>query len=158
MSNGSTYGDWSSPAMEWKLTVSRATDESGRSDTTDLSQCDDAELVRLARRRPRCSVRRTGAAAPASRLPAVSSLDAPSRGCKRFGQESFVRAWRGLSRFKGDAQFRATTPPASAIPIDDRSLDLAAGDVVDVDLASAVVSRRGSGYWKSNWNVASSSC
>ena len=49
MSSGSTFGEWSSPAMQWTQTVSRAAAEARRNDAVDLTQCDDAELVAIAR-------------------------------------------------------------------------------------------------------------
>ena len=118
--------------MEWKLTVSRPTDEAPLRDTAALSERDDAELVRLAR---------AGEAAAFDVL-VKRHQRAVYRLCHRFvrhhedasdlAQESFVKAWRGLSRFKGDAQFstwvyriaanaclnRVTTRRLPAAPID----------------------------------------
>jgi RNA polymerase sigma-70 factor, ECF subfamily len=107
MSNGSSaVRGWPPPPeMEWTLTVIRPSDDAPRAASSDRSSLDDKHLVELTLAGDRTAFD----VLVARHQKAVYQL------CYRFvphhddasdlAQDVFVRAWKGLSRFKGDAAF-----------------------------------------------------
>ena len=104
MPNASVVRHWLPPATGWTLTVSGPAGET-RPAAAELSACDDRELV----------ARTIGGETAAFDLLVERHRRAVYQICYRFArghedasdmaQEVFVRAWRGLPRFKGDAAF-----------------------------------------------------
>ncbi|HTM29789.1 MAG TPA: sigma-70 family RNA polymerase sigma factor [Vicinamibacterales bacterium] len=106
MSNGSSaVRGWPPPEMEWTLTLIRPRDDAPRAGSSDLSSLEDRHLVELT----------LGGDRSAFDVLVGRHQKAVYQLCYRFvpnhddasdlAQDVFVRAWKGLSRFKGDAAF-----------------------------------------------------
>jgi RNA polymerase sigma-70 factor, ECF subfamily len=105
MSDGSAVRRWPAPPLEWTLTVVEPVDDGADRPEADLGGLADPELVARARQ---------GHAAAFDVL-VERHRRFVYQVCYRFvrhhedasdlAQDVFVRAWRGLGRFKGDAAF-----------------------------------------------------